>query len=489
MSRKASDDELQDNAPTHELPVLLDTVVLDPAKYAVGPPDDDGTGDQPVLYHVASLADEPAEPALSADAQLDALRDDLARLAARAAEVEQSSTEKSTVIGRLKAELGEANRKLEEAGRAAKAAVAAARDRDAQLGAMTPELEHLRAVVASREGQDPRLTEGGVSAPPDLPPALSSPAEPAGTAAEDVPESATQRMREELAALAGYIANRRARWDDLQARLEEYRRRIAELEQEVEQRTAREHRAEQIAANERARAAELEAAAIEAARATRKTDGDADVGAAARRKSRLPAVPSDPLGAAKVESKVDALRRHVAEANEALATSLADLEQERAYRAELEIAIDARDRRIDALERALDEGSEVPQSFDIGPARSHRGRAEHGRPGVGPVESPQAPALVCLTSDVPQTHTLGKATITIGRSSHCDIQIITQFVSREHACLTVSSSEVLIEDLGSTNGVFVNSVRIERQHLSHGDLVTVGETQFRFVGRLAHRGH
>jgi pSer/pThr/pTyr-binding forkhead associated (FHA) protein len=59
-------------------------------------------------------------------------------------------------------------------------------------------------------------------------------------------------------------------------------------------------------------------------------------------------------------------------------------------------------------------------------------------------------------------------------------------VSREHARIVVAGSRVVVEDLGSTNGVFVNSVRIERQELRHGDLVTVGETQFRFLESMAH---
>jgi pSer/pThr/pTyr-binding forkhead associated (FHA) protein len=44
----------------------------------------------------------------------------------------------------------------------------------------------------------------------------------------------------------------------------------------------------------------------------------------------------------------------------------------------------------------------------------------------------------------------------------------------------------LIEDLGSRNGVFVNSVRVDRRQLQQGDLVTIGETQFRFVESMAH---
>jgi len=102
-------------------------------------------------------------------------------------------------------------------------------------------------------------------------------------------------------------------------------------------------------------------------------------------------------------------------------------------------------------------------------------------------DAASTPALLCLTSDGPRPFALAKGTITIGRSSDCDIQILTHFVSREHARLTVSPrGGVLIEDLGSTNGVFVNSVRIDRQELHHGDLVTVGESQFRFLETMAH---
>jgi pSer/pThr/pTyr-binding forkhead associated (FHA) protein len=60
-------------------------------------------------------------------------------------------------------------------------------------------------------------------------------------------------------------------------------------------------------------------------------------------------------------------------------------------------------------------------------------------------------------------------------------------VSREHARLTVSPrGGVVIEDLSSTNGIFVNSVRIDRHELRHGDLVTIGESQFRFLESIAH---
>jgi pSer/pThr/pTyr-binding forkhead associated (FHA) protein len=96
------------------------------------------------------------------------------------------------------------------------------------------------------------------------------------------------------------------------------------------------------------------------------------------------------------------------------------------------------------------------------------------------------PTLVCLTGDAPKHLALTKKTITIGRGNDCDIQIVTHFVSREHARVTTERGAVIIEDLASTNGVFVNSIRIDRHELHHGDLLTIGETQFRFLESVAH---
>ena len=96
------------------------------------------------------------------------------------------------------------------------------------------------------------------------------------------------------------------------------------------------------------------------------------------------------------------------------------------------------------------------------------------------------PALLCLTGDAPKRFPLTKKTVTIGRGPQCDLQILTHFVSREHARITSSAGRILIEDAGSRNGVFVNSVRVDRQALQQGDLITIGDTQFRFVESMAH---
>ena len=51
-------------------------------------------------------------------------------------------------------------------------------------------------------------------------------------------------------------------------------------------------------------------------------------------------------------------------------------------------------------------------------------------------------------------------------------------VSRRHAKLSIAPGGLLLEDLGSTNGTFVNGERIASQRLQDGDRVTVGRVSF-----------
>jgi pSer/pThr/pTyr-binding forkhead associated (FHA) protein len=58
---------------------------------------------------------------------------------------------------------------------------------------------------------------------------------------------------------------------------------------------------------------------------------------------------------------------------------------------------------------------------------------------------------------------------------------VTHSVSREHARLKHENGKVIIHDCGSRNGVFVNSVRVKRHELEHGDSITIGDAHFRFL--------
>jgi general secretion pathway protein A len=63
----------------------------------------------------------------------------------------------------------------------------------------------------------------------------------------------------------------------------------------------------------------------------------------------------------------------------------------------------------------------------------------------------------------------------IGRTSDNDLQIRSKFVSRHHAQLVSDERHSVIEDLNSTNGVFIRSKRIKQQELADGDVIQLGE--------------
>jgi hypothetical protein len=152
-------------------------------------------------------------------------------------------------------------------------------------------------------------------------------------------------------------------------------------------------------------------------------------------------------------------------------------------------AIETRDARISTLHMELKErlgAIEKLNAIDFSLAKAESAAQPRTPASETGVESPAAPALLCLTGEAPKRFALTKKTITVGRGTHCDLQILTHFVSREHARLTVTGSAVVIEDLGSRNGVYVNAVRVDRHALQQGDLLTIGETQFRFTESMAH---
>jgi pSer/pThr/pTyr-binding forkhead associated (FHA) protein len=62
----------------------------------------------------------------------------------------------------------------------------------------------------------------------------------------------------------------------------------------------------------------------------------------------------------------------------------------------------------------------------------------------------------------------------IGRSSESDMVLVEDMVSRQHARLSVKDDVVLLEDLGSTNGSFVNGERVNTRDLESGDRILFG---------------
>ena len=87
-----------------------------------------------------------------------------------------------------------------------------------------------------------------------------------------------------------------------------------------------------------------------------------------------------------------------------------------------------------------------------------------------------------LTSDADPAITLrlpAGTVKTLGRTARADFIVDAALVSRVHCRLTADrSDQLIVEDLGSTNGTLVNGKRIDRTVLRAGDRLRVGRVEF-----------
>jgi pSer/pThr/pTyr-binding forkhead associated (FHA) protein len=77
---------------------------------------------------------------------------------------------------------------------------------------------------------------------------------------------------------------------------------------------------------------------------------------------------------------------------------------------------------------------------------------------------------------------LTKDKTTLGRRPYNDIVIDNLAVSGEHAVLQMSGGEVILEDLNSTNGTYLNGKAVKKQQLQNGDSIEIGKYKIKFVG-------
>ena len=81
---------------------------------------------------------------------------------------------------------------------------------------------------------------------------------------------------------------------------------------------------------------------------------------------------------------------------------------------------------------------------------------------------------------------IGQPALSFGRTTDNQVQIDDLAVSNEHAQIICENNEkggtrYFLEDLGSTNGSFVNEVKIEKQQLHHKDTIRIGWNIFTFI--------
>ena len=84
-------------------------------------------------------------------------------------------------------------------------------------------------------------------------------------------------------------------------------------------------------------------------------------------------------------------------------------------------------------------------------------------------------------SDIP----LDRSMVVVGRHPLCDVRLDSLRISRHHCCMTQDKDEVVVRDLGSTNGIRINGERVERGRLRTGDELSIAHIRYRLENGVA----
>jgi pSer/pThr/pTyr-binding forkhead associated (FHA) protein len=89
--------------------------------------------------------------------------------------------------------------------------------------------------------------------------------------------------------------------------------------------------------------------------------------------------------------------------------------------------------------------------------------------------------VLSLDGQIMAEYNMNKERYTIGRLPDNDIRIDNPAVSGHHSLIINILNDSFLEDLNSTNGTYVNGKLIKKHAMQHGDVITVGHHQLRFV--------
>jgi len=81
---------------------------------------------------------------------------------------------------------------------------------------------------------------------------------------------------------------------------------------------------------------------------------------------------------------------------------------------------------------------------------------------------------------------LDRAMVVVGRHPACDARLDSLRVSRHHCCMMQENGEVVVRDLGSTNGIRINGQRVEMGRLKAGDELSIAHIRYRLDNGQAH---
>ena len=89
--------------------------------------------------------------------------------------------------------------------------------------------------------------------------------------------------------------------------------------------------------------------------------------------------------------------------------------------------------------------------------------------------------VLTLNQSVLGDFSLDKERLLIGRKPENDIQVDNLAVSGQHAAIITILNDSFLEDLDSTNGTFVNGKLVKKHALKHGDVITIGKHELKYV--------
>lgn len=117
--------------------------------------------------------------------------------------------------------------------------------------------------------------------------------------------------------------------------------------------------------------------------------------------------------------------------------------------------------------------SAAPASYASAPNLGQTGADSSASSAATPQEYESNPPHV-----IGQNDDLPDDSLTIGRSRSNSIVLDDMLVSRRHVVITADEEGLLLRDLGSRNGTFVNGRRVEQTHLHEGDRIGIGASTF-----------
>jgi type II secretory pathway predicted ATPase ExeA len=111
-----------------------------------------------------------------------------------------------------------------------------------------------------------------------------------------------------------------------------------------------------------------------------------------------------------------------------------------------------------------------------------QGKAEDGD------DAPLARILLASGGRTVGERALYPGRLIIGRTAANDLQIESRFVSRHHCQIVTTLHSCVIEDLNSTNGIFMHSKRVRHHNLNDGDVIIIGQHELLYIDeRVQHR--